>query len=84
MGRTYGGVLGSLAFCVIMLRGLIRGAELIPTVELAAICLFAFAAIGYGVGQIAASTIADSVTGRIQAELQASQDTQTPGAENAP
>ena len=71
MSRTYAGVLGPVAFCTVVARGLIAGGEFESTMLLASISLFAFAAIGFVVGSIAETTILHSVIARCNAELEA-------------
>ncbi len=78
MGRTYAGILGPLAFCVVVARGLFGGGDFQSTIWLASLCLFGFAAIGYVVGKIASSTIRQSVQLQMNAELEALTDQTEP------
>ena len=71
MGRTYAGILGPVAFCTVVTRGLIAGGDFDSTMLLSSISLFAFAAIGFVVGSIAENTILHSVIARCNAELEA-------------
>lgn len=71
MGRTYAGILGPLAFAVVIARGLFGGGDFRSTIWLASLCLFGFAAIGYVVGKIASSTIRQSVQLQMNKELEA-------------
>ena len=74
MARAYAGTLGPLAFCIILARGLLDGRGADGTIQLALICLFGFAAVGYVVGRIASTTVIDSVTSKMNAELDAQRD----------
>jgi hypothetical protein len=69
VARTYAGILGPLAFVVSLLRGLIAGGGANGTLWTAWCSLLAFAVIGCVIGWIAERTVADSVSGRIEAEL---------------
>ena len=71
MGRIYAGVLGPLAFCTVIVRGL-RGAEgAESTLGSAAIALAVFSAAGYLIGQTAQWVVEESVQEKIEAELAA-------------
>jgi hypothetical protein len=65
VGRRYAGVLGLLAFVTVLTRGLVHGAAAEPTLLAAAVNLFAFAFIGYIVGQVAGWIVLDSVRSRL-------------------
>ena len=69
VGRNYAGTLGLLTFVAVLARGLIRGSSASATLQAACLVLFAFAAIGYVVGQIAHSIVEQSVHGRMRREL---------------
>jgi len=71
MGRSYAGILGSLAFSVEMLRGVVRSGGAESTVLAAVIALFAFAAIGFVIGEFGAWTVDNSVRSRLAAEIAA-------------
>jgi hypothetical protein len=71
MGRTYAGILGSLACGIILARGLVAGGSASGTVLAASGGLFLFAAIGYIAGQIAEMLVRDSVRTQFQAALTA-------------
>jgi hypothetical protein len=69
MGRTYAGVLGLLAFGLILARGLLRGSD--AEACLAAACggLFGFAAVGLVAGTLADRFISEAVKARFEAAL---------------
>jgi hypothetical protein len=69
MGRTYAGILGPLAFTVILARGVIGGSGAEATLTIATSCLFLFAAIGFVVGQIADSIVFQAVKVKFDEEL---------------
>ena len=88
MATTYAGVLGPLSFCVVVARGLIDRGDLGSTMWDASVCLFAFAAIGYVIGRLAAWTVKESVQAKINAELAAetgpTQTTETVSSDESP
>jgi hypothetical protein len=61
MGRSYAGILGPLAFALVMARGLAAGSGVEGTLLAASAGLFLFAAIGYLIGQTAEHLVNDSV-----------------------
>lgn len=69
MGRTYAGVLGTLAFATTSVRGLIHGAGFQSTVMTAIGWLITFAVIGAVVGELAAWIVTDSIRSRLRAEM---------------
>jgi len=71
MGRTYGGILGLIAFLVVLALGRAGGSE--ATIVMACGCLFLFAAIGWVVGQLANWVVGESVRSKMQAEIDASE-----------
>lgn len=81
MGRTYAGILGPLAFTTILVRGLVWGESVDPTLKLAMTCLFAFAGLGFVIGRVAEATILESVRTRFNANTPAhDEDALTPTA----
>ena len=58
-----------LTFVAVLARGLIRGASVAATLEVACLVLFAFAAIGYVIGWTAHNIVEQSVHGRMRHEL---------------
>ncbi len=71
MGRSYAGVLGSLAFAVVLLRGAWSAGGFETTVGTACWALWAFSAMGYVIGRIAEWIVEESVTTKVSAELDA-------------
>jgi len=69
MGHVYAGILGPLAFIIIVTRSLISGGGAETTLRLACVCLFVFAGIGYIVGQIADNIVFESVKLKFDEEL---------------
>jgi len=66
MGRTYAGILGSLAFALVAARCVIAGSGLEASVLAASASLFVFAAAGYVAGRAAEFLIRDSVRTQFQ------------------
>ena len=84
MGRTYAGILGSLALVTIVLRGVKNGSGP-EAVLLAAWCgLLAFAAIGFLLGELARWIVEDSVRAKFHAKLIAAEGNQRGTDENSP
>lgn len=79
MRSKYARLLGSLAFGVVVFRGLIHQWSLESAVYSACISLFAFAAIGYMAGLIAESTVEQSVSKRFEAEVKESLEAESTG-----
>lgn len=73
MAHVYAGILGSLAFLAVLMRGLVKGGSPDSVLIGAWCCLLAFSAIGYVIGRIAVRVVADSVEGTISLELAAKQ-----------
>jgi len=71
MGRHFSGILGSLAFLVVLARGWMRGAGVEGTLEQALWLLFGFAFLGWIAGNVAERVIAESVRSRLEAEMKA-------------
>ncbi|HZL91561.1 MAG TPA: hypothetical protein VFB96_24540 [Pirellulaceae bacterium] len=65
MARSYAGVLGTLAFGMILVRGLIAGSGLECCVASACLALFCFAALGCIAGQLAERFTGESVRSRL-------------------
>ncbi len=77
MGRSYAGILGSLAFATVLFRGLILVDRTGPTLQLAMICLFVFAIVGCVIGRVAEATILESVKTRFDIEIKAGKSEET-------
>jgi len=71
MGRSYAGILGPLAFLTEILRGMLHGGGSESTVMSAIAALFAFAAIGFVLGELAGWIVDDAVRSRLSAEMAA-------------
>jgi hypothetical protein len=70
MGRSYAGILGPLAFATAVARGLVEGHGAEATLQTACLALFAFAALGYVLGRVAALIVDDSVRAAFRVELE--------------
>ena len=75
-GRTYAGILGPLAFTIVVARTLLGGGGVETTLLLASGCLFIFAGIGYVVGQIADGIVFQAVKVKFDEELEAREEAQ--------
>lgn len=75
MGRKYAGILGPLACATIVARGLLGRHGVEATLLQASLCLFAFAAAGYVVGELAGWVVAEALRSRMNAELAAMEAT---------
>ena len=69
MARHYAGVLGSIAFVTIVIRGLRQGAPFEQTLETATLSLVVFGFVGFLVGRLAGWIVLDSVRAQLAAEL---------------
>jgi hypothetical protein len=61
VGRSYAGLLGPLAFCTAIGRGLLHAAAVEQILWCGTVALVAFAAIGYVAGELAGWIVQDSV-----------------------
>jgi hypothetical protein len=66
MGRAYAGILGPLAFALVIARSAVSGGGLEATLLAACAALFAFALAGYLAGQTADYLIRDAVRTQFQ------------------
>lgn len=80
MARTYGGVLGLVAFLACLARGLAHGDHASQTLGMACVFLAVFWAIGCLAGWIAGRTVEEAVRGNLEAELRAESETGSAGA----
>ena len=71
MGRTYAGILGILAFLLVLGRGLINGGSVETTIRVACTSLLVMALVGAIVGRLAAWFVEQSIRWQIQGELEA-------------
>ncbi len=84
MGRKYAGVLGLLAFGLILARGLLQGSD--AEACLAAACggLFGFAAVGLVAGILADRFTGEAVKARFEAALKSMDADKTKTKKQAP
>ena len=75
MGPSYAGILGTLAYVIVILRGVLQGYAVEGTIKLSILLLFVFAAIGYVIGKIAETTLEDAIRVQLQRELEALEKT---------
>ena len=68
MGRTYAGVLGTLAFATTVVRGLIHSGGFGSTMATAIAHLIVFAVIGGMIGELAEWIVADSIRSSLRVE----------------
>ena len=71
MGRAYAGILGLLAFTVVMARGVVAGSGVEGTFAAASAALFVFATFGYLAGQLADFLVNESVRKQFQTAMAA-------------
>lgn len=71
MGRHFAGILGLIAFLVVLTRGFVRGAGVSGTLEQALWLMFGFAFLGFILGSVAEWMVAESVRSRLEAEMEA-------------
>lgn len=81
MGRSYGGILGLVAFLTVLARGCVRGGGAEPTLFAAWLGLLAFTPLGCIVGWVAERTVEESIRSKLAAEIAAreAKDSATPG-----
>ena len=71
MGRSYAGILGPIAFGVVIARSLFHGGSVETALGTAPLALCLFAAIGYVIGLTAEKTVVGAVETEFHAKLQA-------------
>ena len=76
MGRSYAGILGTLAGTLVLCRGAISGSGLEATILFACVALFGFAVIGFVAGTLAESFTAEGVRQKFRLALEAQQQRQ--------
>ena len=69
MGRTYAGILGLLAFGLILVRGLLLGTDAEACLATACGGLFGFAAVGLVAGTLADRFMSEAVKARFEDAL---------------
>lgn len=77
MERSYAGILGPVAFGVVVTRSLFEGGSVDGALRSAPVALFVFAAIGYAIGLIAEKTIVGAVETEFHAKLRAEETPET-------
>jgi hypothetical protein len=70
MSRAYAGILGSLAMAVVICRGWLVSGGVEGTLTQAIACLALFAMLGAILGQIAQSTVDESIRVKLQTQLE--------------
>jgi hypothetical protein len=75
MGRAYAGVLGPLAMAVVICRGWLVSGGVEGTLTQATLSLVLFSIVGAILGQIAQSTVDESVRAKLQAQLEQAEKT---------
>jgi membrane protein YqaA with SNARE-associated domain len=74
MDRIYAGVLGSLVFAALIMRGIWHQQDPVATLKVALLGLAVFACVGWLLGSAAARTVEESVRERFQRRLLESAD----------
>jgi len=69
MGRVYAGILGPLAMTVVICRGWLGAGGVEGTLGLAIVYLTVFSIAGALIGQIAQSTVDESVRAQLEQQL---------------
>lgn len=69
MGRTYGGILGLVAFATVIGRGMVALSSIESVILFACVVMFLFGGLGWIVGNIAARIVDESVRQKVNAEL---------------
>jgi hypothetical protein len=70
MGRVYAGILGPLAMAVVIGRGLLGSGGVEGTLSLATLYLAIFSIAGALIGQVAQTTVDESVRAKMEEQLQ--------------
>ena len=81
MGRPYAAVLGTVALCVVVLRGVLHHATIRDTIPAALAALLAFSALGALLGWLADRLVRDTLRGSAQATAASPADRRTSGVE---
>mgnify|MGYP003382644541 CR=1 FL=1 len=69
MARAYSGVLGSLAMCLVIVRGLVLGLLPDDILSQSLVVFFCFALVGFCIGYVAEQTVCESVENRFREEM---------------
>ncbi|MBX7167692.1 MAG: hypothetical protein K1X74_15280 [Pirellulales bacterium] len=70
MGRSYAGILGSLAFATVVFRAALMGSGVEATCATAALAMTIAATAGFLLGSVAEMAVNDSVRAIVQAQIQ--------------
>jgi hypothetical protein len=76
MGRSYAGILGTLAGTLVLCRGAISGSGLEATMLVTCAALFGFGAIGFVAGTLAESFTVEGVRQKFRMALEVEQQRQ--------
>ena len=71
MARNYAGILGTLAFAMITVRGVFKGDGVEAVLFTALGVLFTFTTMGYIIGWIAERTLVEAIETRFRTQLRA-------------
>ncbi len=69
MSRAYSGVLGAIALCLVIVRGLLAGFLHDEILTQGLVVFFMFGGLGFWIGTIAEKTVSDSVENRFRNEM---------------
>lgn len=83
MARIYAGILGLVALLTSLALGIYHGEATDTMLFSAWLCLWGFAAVGYGAGSIAGWIVRESVHARIASELAEEEVSEKIGAASA-
>ena len=69
MSRAYSGVLGAIALCLVIVRGLLTGMLPDEILTQGIVVFFIFGGLGFWIGMVAEKTVSDSVENRFRSEM---------------
>jgi hypothetical protein len=69
MARAYSGVLGAIALCLVIVRGLMTGLPPDEILTQGLVVFFTFSGIGFWIGNVAQKTVSESVENRFREEM---------------
>ncbi len=84
MARTYAGVLGLLAFAVVMFRSVVNDGPMAATVGQAIVSMLAFTLVGLLLGRVGQFVVDDGVRGELALAMQESSTEKRRGAVGSP
>lgn len=82
MGPAYAGILGSLAFVVVLVRGALHGSSADSVLMAGIVCLLVFSATGYVAGQVAEQVVRESVRNQFHEEMRNRESNKAAGSRN--